>query len=131
MMLPSKRSLEENPLLCSGYEDKRCDEEPVKPEKRPHRIVAILYILLLFLTISVASGVIFLVLGRDGTSTQTRIACRKPPDRREWRELSEEQKRNYLDAVLCLKKTPLQLNMTQSLYDDFPWVHALVGEYCA
>lgn len=131
MMLPSKRSLEENPLLCSDYEDKRCDEEPNKPEKRAHRIVAIQYILLLFLIFCVASGVMLLVLGRDGTSTQARIACRNPSDRQEWRDLSKDQKQNYLDAVLCLKETPSRLNMNQSLYDDFPWVHALIGEYCA
>lgn len=128
-MLPSKQSLEENPLLYPDYEDNRSDQKPDKREKRPYQVIAILVIVLLCLIVSLASGAMFMILERDGAQTQ--IACEHPPDRREWRDLGEKQKQNYLDAVLCLKETPSRLNMNQSLYDDFPWVHALVGEYCA
>ena len=128
-MLPSKLSLEESTLLCSDDYDKRCGQESNKRERRPHLVIEILLIVLLFFIISLASGAIFIILEHEGT--QARITCGNPPNRQEWRNLSEEQKQNYLDAVLCLKETPSRLKMDQSLYDDFPWVHALVGEYCA
>ena len=56
--------------------------------------------------------------------------CQKPTMRREWRELSVIQQQNYIAAVQCLRKTPSLLDMNQSVYDDFPYVHAKVGAYC-
>ena len=56
--------------------------------------------------------------------------CTNPPTRREWRSLSGLEKKNYIDAVQCLRRTPSKLGLNQTLYDDFPYVHSRVGSYC-
>ena len=50
-------------------------------------------------------------------------ACTKPRQRLEWRALSDEVKKAYIDSVLCLKTKPSQLGLNTSRYDDFPYVH--------
>ena len=49
--------------------------------------------------------------------------CASTPTRREWRSLSVAERDNYIDAVLCLKAKPSRLGMSNSLYDDFPYIH--------
>ena len=56
--------------------------------------------------------------------------CITPSTRREWRSLSTAEKHDYLQAVGCLREQPSRLGLNQSLYDDFPWVHVRIGEYC-
>lgn len=63
-------------------------------------------------------------------SVKSALACGNPSTRREWRSLSTTEKHNYLEAVECLRETPSRLGLNQSLYDDFPWVHSRIGEYC-
>lgn len=53
--------------------------------------------------------------------------CRSPSIRREWRELSEEEKGEYINAVQCLRAIPSELEPTRAIYDDFPWVHSRIG----
>lgn len=65
--------------------------------------------------------------GHDDTSQESK--CHDPAIRREWRSLSLEQKHGYVDAVLCLRKTPSKLNENMTRYDDFPFLHTTVGEY--
>ena len=55
--------------------------------------------------------------------------CRDATLRREWRSLDTAEKMDYIRAVKCLKTLPSQLQLNQSLYDDFPWVHKRFGEY--
>ncbi|KAJ9624310.1 hypothetical protein H2204_010866 [Knufia peltigerae] len=55
--------------------------------------------------------------------------CRKNL-RRNWVELSVDEKHQYIDAVSCLRRKPSRFNSTNmSLYDDFPRIHARVGSY--
>jgi hypothetical protein len=56
--------------------------------------------------------------------------CKSPVVRREWRSLSNMEKHDYLDAVRCLKDVPSRIGESQSLYDDFPWIHYRIGDYC-
>ena len=57
-------------------------------------------------------------------------ACVEPVIRREWRTLSLEERAEYIDAVQCTRKLPSKIGMHQTLYDDFPWVHSRIGNYC-
>ncbi|KAF9872934.1 hypothetical protein CkaCkLH20_09444 [Colletotrichum karsti] len=54
--------------------------------------------------------------------------CTAPVVRREWRDLSEENRQSYIDAVLCLKTKPSKIDLPTSLYDDFPFVHQKYNE---
>jgi hypothetical protein len=49
--------------------------------------------------------------------------CLSPPIRREWRTLSTNAKKDYIDAVQCLTNRPSKVRNNGSLYDDFPFVH--------
>lgn len=66
--------------------------------------------------------------GSEDSSSTPLIAhgCRK---RREWRTLSDDDKRKYIIAVLCLRNQPsiLAPSSNHSAYDDWPWVHSHVG----
>lgn len=50
-------------------------------------------------------------------------ACTSPGQRREWRSLSTAEQEEYISAVKCLATKPSRLNLTSTLYDDFPYVH--------
>lgn len=49
-----------------------------------------------------------------------------PAVRQEWRQLPRETQQSYVDAIKCLKTKPSRIgkNLTTTLYDDFPYVHA-------
>ncbi|KAL2217410.1 hypothetical protein M432DRAFT_516476, partial [Thermoascus aurantiacus ATCC 26904] len=53
--------------------------------------------------------------------------CKTPYTRREWRSLSREEKKEYIEAVQCLRRLPSRLGLNQSLYHDFPYVHSRTG----
>jgi hypothetical protein len=50
-------------------------------------------------------------------------ACTNPAKRAEWRTLSEEVRKQYIDAVLCMKTKPSGIGLNTTRYDDFPYVH--------
>ena len=49
--------------------------------------------------------------------------CGEPSTRVEWRDMSDQARQSYIDAVLCLKTKPSKIGLPTSHYDDFPWVH--------
>lgn len=57
-------------------------------------------------------------------------SCVQPSIRREWRTLSRSDQSQYIAAIQCLRNTPSQLGLNQTLYDDFPWTHSRIGNYC-
>ena len=57
-------------------------------------------------------------------------ACTNTVMRREWRDLSDVEKSEYIEAVQCLRSSPSKLGLNQTLYDDFPYVHSRNGEAC-
>ena len=56
--------------------------------------------------------------------------CMDPVIRREWRDLNDAEKGEYIAAVQCLRRSPSRLGLNQTLYDDFPYVHSRNGEAC-
>lgn len=56
-------------------------------------------------------------------SRQADSTCSDPVQRVEWRTMSAETRKQYIDAVLCLKTKPSGIGLDTSRYDDFPYVH--------
>ena len=54
----------------------------------------------------------------------TPSTCKMSPVRREWRSLSQSEKAQYVDAVLCLRTVPSKIRPEGLVYDDFPYIHA-------
>ncbi|KAH6867026.1 hypothetical protein BKA58DRAFT_318389 [Alternaria rosae] len=54
-------------------------------------------------------------------------SCKNPPKRVEWRQLSEPQKKSYIDAVLCLSHTKAKSGIEGAVnrFDDHQAVHML------
>lgn len=102
------------------------DELKIPQQKSGYSLV-VLWTALSCLTIGIACAVAFSVIVRH--DPKAHIACANPPYRQEWRTLSEEQKQDYLTAVLCLKETPSQLGMNQSLWDDFHGCMLLLEDF--
>ena len=56
--------------------------------------------------------------------------CTNPSVRREWRSLSHSEKKLYIRAVKCLTMKSTQLREEGAIYDDFPYIHNKIGNYC-
>lgn len=80
--------------------------------------------------IALGFGCGFLVKGEIDSKSLTSTACTNPAIRREWRNLSDSEKGDYIAAVQCLRNSPSRLRLNQTLYDDFPYVHSRNGEAC-
>ncbi|KAK4224266.1 tyrosinase [Podospora fimiseda] len=66
----------------------------------------------------------------SSSSTTQPKKCINPSIRKEWRTLSTETQKSYLNAIICLAHTPSILGYTSfTLYDDFPWVHLQMAPY--
>ncbi|KAI9167905.1 Tyrosinase ustQ [Paramyrothecium foliicola] len=67
-------------------------------------------------------------LGAALDTRQTPRPCFKVAKRVEWRQLPDQDKKSYLDSVLCMTTKPSRLGLNSTLYDDFPWAHARVND---
>jgi len=127
----SNRDEENYSLLSnpeSSLENDLFRKEIFSQTKRHLLQVKVLLITLIVLTCFLLSGQIFSwIQPKFGGSAST---CTSPSIRREWRSLSRVEKLRYIDAVQCLRERPSRLDLNQSLYDDFPYVHRNVGDQC-
>ena len=116
--------------LIKSTQDEEAKDERLQ-RRRPHTLllVLIICIILLCLAFGFASGVI-LPFPLRYAHIQSSKVCKSPATRREWRSLSNLEKHDYLNAVQCLRTTNSRLEMNQTLYDDFPWIHTYIGGYC-
>ena len=95
------------------------------------RLSPVLWTVLLCIVLGFSGG--FLVkqkIDTYDTTILTSTACTDPVIRREWRNLSEAEKSDYIAAIQCLRNSPSRLGLNQTLYDDFPYVHSRNGEAC-
>ena len=111
------------------------EKEPPKSHERKRRSSLYYYILILLigtscLALGFAGGALVKDHENHIDSTPSSSRCTNSSTRREWRSLSRPEKKDYIDAVQCLRTTPSKLGLNQSLYDDFPYVHNRVGAYC-
>ncbi|KAI1173833.1 Di-copper centre-containing protein [Nemania sp. FL0916] len=58
---------------------------------------------------------------------EPQIACRDPPQRREWRTLRPQEQQSYIDAVLCLSDRPSIFEPGSSRFDDMAYLHLNEG----
>lgn len=59
-----------------------------------------------------------------GSALATAVTpCPEPALRKEWRQLSVQERSGYAKAVHCLATTPSRLGLNSTLYDDFAYVH--------
>ncbi|TVY13044.1 Tyrosinase ustQ [Lachnellula arida] len=77
-----------------------------------------------FTGVYVAAGtLIFVRRSTVHESVSSIQSCQNPSVRREWRTLSTDEKLAYLDAVVCLTKTPSVIGRNQTVFEDFSWIH--------
>lgn len=66
----------------------------------------------------------------SSSSSFANNTCKSSSLPREWRSLAIEEKLEYIESVKCLRDRPSALGLNHMLFDDFPWIHQHVGEYC-
>jgi tyrosinase len=90
-------------------------------------------ILIILFSLIVAASLLYTVLFSTNSIHQhlsPSPLCPTIAVRKEWRDLSREEQRNYIQAVQCLGSKPSRVGLEQSLYDDFPYIHSQVGNSC-
>ena len=102
-------------------------EYPASRRSRTRFLTTILIVVVICSLCGYVLGARFPIRFQKKTSSSHN--CVEPAVRREWRSLSSSEKQDYISAVQCLRSTPSRLNASQSLYDDFPYVHAVVGGF--
>lgn len=95
---------------------------------RVSRLSLVLCTALLCIALGFGGG--FVVIQKIDIKSLTSTACTDPVIRREWRDLSDVEKGDYIAAVQCMRNSPSRLGLNQTLYDDFPYVHSRNGEAC-
>ena len=121
------------PVGDLDFDDDKVDENLKHSINSAHRSKFLRLSLLLstaILCILLGFGSGILVKRKIDSKSLASIACTDPIIRREWRDLSDEERLNYITAVQCLRSSPSRLGLNQTLYDDFPYVHSRNGEAC-
>lgn len=121
------------PVVDLEFDDEKADESPRSLVTNAHgprafRLPLALCIGILCMILGLGAVVLFQHKGDSRAPAST--ACTNPTIRREWRDLSDTEKGDYIQAVQCLRSSPSRLGLNQTLYDDFPYVHSRNGEAC-
>lgn len=122
------------PVADLEFDDEKSFEKPQPLVNNAHRSR------ILRLSLALCVMVLCIVMGFGGgilveqtiqsEPSLTSTTCTSPVIRREWRDLTDAEKGNYIGAVQCLRNSPSRLGLNQTLYDDFPYVHSRNGEAC-
>jgi hypothetical protein len=113
----------------------RYAEQTLRPKHGKVLVVlgfTILVVALLDLGINLAQFYPVRVDDSSGTespsvTSSTASSCIHSGVRKEWRTLSSNEKQSYISAVQCLSTKPSKLSTNTTLYDDFGYVHTVVG----
>lgn len=121
------------PVVDLEFDDHTKDENPHPLINNAHRsrvsrLSLALWVTVLCIVLGFGGGI--LIEQNIGAKSLASISCANPVVRREWRDLSDAERSEYVDAVQCLRRTPSRLGLNQTLYDDFPYVHSRNGEAC-
>ncbi|KAF6230923.1 hypothetical protein HO173_010831 [Letharia columbiana] len=131
MMQYSQSTAAYAPVVDLEFADDKADKNPQSSVNDAHRSRV------LRLSLALCVAVLCTVLGFGGgilfkqeidSNSLPSTACTNPIIRREWRDLSDAEKNDYIEAVQCLRSSPSKLGLNQTLYDDFPYVHSRNGE---
>ena len=121
------------PVVDLEFDDDKVGENTQHLVNRAHRRKAFRVSLALCATALCAVlgfGGGILVKPKVDSKSLISSTCTDPVIRREWRDLSNVEKSDYIAAVQCLRNSPSRLALNQTLYDDFPYVHSRNGEAC-
>lgn len=118
------------PVVDLEFDEYKTDENPplVSNTSRISGLSLALWVAVLFIVLGLGGGI--LIKQNIGSKSMAPMSCTNPVIRREWRDLSDVEKSEYIDAVQCLRSLPSRLGLNQTLYDDFPYVHSRNGEAC-
>lgn len=133
MIQDSQSTVAYAPIVDLEYDDEKAEENPQRLVNNAQRLRTLRQSLALLVAIScvvLGFGGGLLIKQKIGTSFLAPTACTEPVIRREWRGLSDAERKDYIGAVQCLRSSPSRLGLNQSLYDDFPYVHSRNGEAC-
>ncbi|KAF1935366.1 Di-copper centre-containing protein [Clathrospora elynae] len=85
-----------------------------------------MYSLKLLVSFCLASFSAAAALPQTATTSVAAASCVNPPKRQEWRQLSLQQRKSYIDAVLCLTKKAAKSGVAGAVhrYDDYVAVHS-------
>lgn len=108
-------------------EDEEYDYTETPPKSRFWHIL-VLWLMTIALVAVAARASFYFYSSTPQESALSSTQCQNPSIRREWRTLSTSEKLDYLDAVVCLTKTPSVLGLNQTLFDDFPFIHTTIGK---
>lgn len=116
------------PVVDLEFDEYKTDENPplVSNTSRISGLSLALWVAVLFIVLGLGGGI--LIKQNIGSKSMAPMSCTNPVIRREWRDLSDVEKSEYIDAVQCLRSLPSRLGLNQTLYDDFPYVHSRNGE---
>lgn len=123
-----------SPSISDGDEQDSVKPNFQNPERRSRKLLLSLSLCTLIFTCLVlgfTSGTYLSAIQKPSIHGAVKLSntCKHPVLRREWRSLSRAEKRDYIQSVKCLRTLPSQLQLNQTLYDDFSWVHMHLGEY--
>jgi hypothetical protein len=110
-------------------------EQTLRPQRSKALVVlgfTILVVALLDLGINLVQLYLVRVDDFNGTespsvTSSSASSCIHSGVRKEWRTLSSNEKQSYISAVQCLSRKPSKLSTNTTLYDDFGYVHTIVG----
>ena len=121
------------PVEDLEIDDDEADDNPQASVSNVHRSRILRLSLVLcvaVLCIALGFGGCILVKQEIDAKFLASTTCTNPHIRREWRDLSDAEKSDYIEAVQCLRSSPSRLGLNQTLYDDFPYAHSRNGEAC-
>lgn len=128
----------QSPAVYAPAEDLESDDGKAHDNPQPlmnkaHRSRILLLSLafcVAFLCLALGFGGGILVKQKIDHKALASTTCTDPVIRREWRDLRDTEKSDYIEAVQCLRSSSSRLGLNQTLYDDFPYVHSRNGEAC-
>lgn len=116
--------------MLERNESKHLNSKDLQAERRnpiPSSLQSLFLCSLLFtcLLVELTTGIYFRAKNEPAIYAfkKTSTAWKNPVLRREWRSLNRTEKNDYIQSVKCLKTLPSRLQLNQTLYDDFSWIH--------
>ncbi|KAF2121024.1 hypothetical protein BDV96DRAFT_641662 [Lophiotrema nucula] len=114
--------------MFSAYKALPYDELPesAKTSSRAAKILSRIYHYTIGAYLVVTSlALLFIVLHSLFIVSLPSEKCQRPMFRREWRTFDDQEKKNYIEAVQCLKDIPSKIGTNYSIFEDFPYAHAI------